>query len=508
MKTFLLLSFLLFNFAMGVSIERAIVIYNTESPESKSVASHYIKERKIPVENLIGLKLSLEDSITMTQFKKELKTPLRKKIEERKLWEKDTSGNVISSKFDVIVTTFGMPYKISATSVPAGTDAEGNPTPEKKRTHLETDASSVDSELTLLHMGQYPHEKPLNNPFFKKEYKPLKRGQLSFFLVGRIDAPSSQDCIRMIDDAIQIEKRGLKGMCYIDKAIKEGGYIMGDQWLDSIIKDNKEKGIMTVVEETKDVFVTNYPMTDAALYYGWYSHQFSGPFLNPKFTLPKGSVAVHIHSFSASDLRSPRKRWCGPILASGAAATLGNVHEPLLHLTAHLDHFHHQLLAGKTLIESAWTATPSISWQNVVLGDPFYRPFANSLPSSKKIYNVLSDLAPISTKTKFNTLINIAEKAQSAELFEAVGLIYTTLNAHEKSPVYFRKAQELAKDDETLIRNIQHQISYYRKYDQKEKALTVLKANLLDYKEKTVGISLLAMKHILDPPAPPPVQAK
>lgn len=493
---------------MGVSVERAIVIYNTESPESKSVASHYIKARKIPSENLIGLKLSLEESITVKQFQEEFKAPLREEIAKKNLWKKDTSGNVISAKFDVIVTTFGVPYKISATPIPAGTDAEGNPTPEKNPTHMETDASSVDSELTLLHMSQYPQERALDNPFFKKEYKPLKKGQLSTFLVGRIDAPSPQDCIRMIDDAIQTEKRGLKGMCYIDKAIKEGGYAMGDQWLDSIIKDNKTKAIMTVVEETKDVFVTNYPMTDAALYYGWYSHHFSGPFANPSFMLPKGSVAIHIHSFSASNLRNPRKQWCGPILARGAAVTLGNVYEPLLHLTTHLDHFHNQLLSGKTLIESAWTATPSISWQNVVLGDPFYRPFAHSSPSAKSVHNVLSDLAPINTKTKFNKLTNIAEKAKSPDLFEAVGLIYTTLNAHKKSPGYFRKAQELAKDDETAIRNIQHQIAYYRKHDQKEKALTVLKANLLDYKDKTVGISLLAMKHILDPPAPPPVKAK
>ena len=46
-----------------------------------------------------------------------------------------------------------------------------------------------------------------------------------------------------------------------------------------------------------------------------------------------GAVALHIHSFSAPTLRSDSAGWCGPFVARGVTATVGNVFEPYLDLT-------------------------------------------------------------------------------------------------------------------------------------------------------------------------------
>src|SRR5690606_8059735 len=82
-----------------------------------------------------------------------------------------------------------------------------------------------------------------------------------------------------------------------------------------------------------------------------------------------------LHSFSAAQLRDASKNWSGPLLARGAAATLGNVYEPYLQMTHHFDLFQRRLMDGFTLAEAAYMSVPVLSWQNVVLGDPLYRPF-------------------------------------------------------------------------------------------------------------------------------------
>ncbi len=52
-------------------------------------------------------------------------------------------------------------------------------------------------------------------------------------------------------------------------------------------------------------------------------------------------------------LRNPATGGCGPLVERGAAATLGNVYEPYLALTARLDVFQDRLMAGFTFAESA-----------------------------------------------------------------------------------------------------------------------------------------------------------
>jgi len=394
-----------------------------------------------------------------------------------------------------------VPFKTLSTKIPASTDAEGNEIPEKTRPHKSADGASVDSELTLLSKNSYSYISALQNPLFGNSFSSASAS--GAFLVGRIDGPSPEICIRMINDAASIEKKGLLGMCYLDHAKKGGGYVLGDTWLDKIEGMNDELGIPNIIEQTKNVYVPNYPLNDAALYYGWYSHHFSGPFRNPGLKLLPGSIVTHIHSFSASKLRSNTAHWVGPILERGAAVTLGNVHEPFLHLTCHLDKFHEAILDGKTVVEAHWCSVPALSWHNVVLGDPLYRPFRNMSKSDSE-YAVLRRLGHIKTKSKFDRLIERAEKAKSAFLNEVIGLRYTRLQAHQKALYYFRRAQDYYDEPEDKLRNVIHQIHYHQVHEQKDEALTVIKANLLTFKDKPGELSLLTLKNIINPPPPPP----
>ena len=88
---------------------------------------------------------------------------------------------------------------------------------------------------------------------------------------------------------------------------------------------------------------------------------------------------MHIHSFSADTLRSSDSQLGGAAPQQRRGGSLGNVYEPYLQLTAHLDIFNDRLLHGFTFAESAYMSQRVVSWMNVAVGDPLYRPFGSWL---------------------------------------------------------------------------------------------------------------------------------
>jgi hypothetical protein len=169
-------------------------------------------------------------------------------------------------------------------------------------------------------------------------------------------------------------------------------------------------------------------VTDAAVYYGWYTPDVTGPFADLFFRFRPGAVAAHIHSFSASTLRSTTQGWCGPLLIRGAAATLGNVYEPYLSLTTDLQIFQDRLMAGFTLAESGWAGTKGISWMNVVIGDPIYKPYAawfqplrNPAPSTWETYRKIIRTNDGSVLNAAEALRTAAKKSGNSLFLEALG---------------------------------------------------------------------------------------
>jgi hypothetical protein len=112
-----------------------------------------------------------------------------------------------------------------------------------------------------------------------------------------------------------------------------------------------------------------------ALYFGWYSSQVVGPFTREGFQFPPGAVALHIHSFSAETLATSDRFWCGPLVARGVTATVGNVYEPYLTFTHHPHLLLRALSRGATWGDAVFYSLRAVSWQCVAIGDPLYRPF-------------------------------------------------------------------------------------------------------------------------------------
>jgi hypothetical protein len=170
----------------------------------------------------------------------------------------------------------------------------------------------------------------------------------------------------------------LWGRAFIDASRnREAGFKVGDEWMSAIAEQLHKVGVPVVYEDTPNIFPDGYPISDCALYYGWYAGNVAGAFAQPRFRFVPGAIAAHIHSYSATTLRDANAGWTGPLLARGAAASVGNVYEPYLELTAHLDILNDRLLHGFTFAESAYMSYRVLSWMGIAVGDPLYRPYFN-----------------------------------------------------------------------------------------------------------------------------------
>ncbi|MFM8365557.1 MAG: TIGR03790 family protein [Verrucomicrobiota bacterium] len=365
-------------FAQDRQSAATLVLYNAADPDSADLARYYASKRLIPNDQVVGLNMPVSEEITRADFNRTIANPLRKKMAEKGWWILRPGGagrqEVRDSRIRFVALMRGVPMKISSDpSIGNATHVKGIPPAIASRNE-----ASVDSELAALGMPDFTPAGIMPNPYFGR-FTPILDEAVypGLLLTARLDGPTPSMVRAMIDDTIMVEKEGLWGWAYIDgRDITSGGYTEGDNWMRNLVEMLRQRGVPTIFDNLPTTFPDTFPVTDAALYYGWYAGDVNGPFAQPDFRFKPGAVAVHIHSYSAFSLRSTDKNWCGPLVAKGAAATLGNVYEPYLSLTANLDVFQDRLMSGMTLAEAAWMSQRALSWMGVVIGDPLYKPYA------------------------------------------------------------------------------------------------------------------------------------
>jgi uncharacterized protein (TIGR03790 family) len=361
-----------------------VVIYNSSDANSQALAKYYATRREVPDDHVIGLACPPTQEISRAEYNAAIAGPLRKAFVGKGWWQMD-GPTVMMSKIRFVALIRGVPLKIRS---------EGEavmPQTSQPDSIGRRDEASVDSELACLGLGSVPTSGLIPNSYFRRFTAVLDvNSDPGLLLVCRLDAPSDFTVRAMIDDAISTERDGLWGWGYVDsRSIKSVGYVEGDEWMTGVAASMRKQGIPVLWDKVPETLPTGYPATDAAVYYGWYADRVNGPFADPSFRFRPGAVAVHIHSFSAATLSDPNSGWAGPLLARGAAVTMGNVYEPYLSLTAHLDVFQDRLMAGFTFAESAYMSLRALSWMTVAVGDPLYRPYAN--------WETLRDVGPNSS---------------------------------------------------------------------------------------------------------------
>jgi hypothetical protein len=255
-------------------------------------------------------------------------------------------------------------------------------------------------------------------------------------------------------------------------------------------------------------------MTDCALYYGWYAGGISGPFLQPAFKFVPGAVAVHIHSFSASTLRDANANWVGPLLSKGAAASLGNVYEPYLQLTAHLDILNDRLLHGFTFAESAYMSVQALSWMTVMVGDPLYRPYASLLQiepkrepekttSDWKMYHEFAIKNVLRPAPEFRTLARqAASRTHNGSMIEDLGLMEMRDGDAASATSYLQQARTVYKKRDDILRVVLEEADALTKQNKSKQALELIRSVLRMASDAPAAALLRKREAELSPPTP------
>ncbi len=361
-----------------------VLIYNARLSESKSVAAHYASRRNVPAAQILGLDLPTDETMSRADYREQLQKPLLSFLQRNKLFvyppvapgrqTKDIMP--IAAKVRYAVLCYGVPLRIAEDPLLP------DPGAERINEIIRRNGAAVDSELCTLPILYC--SAPLAGPLANRLYGRFDATSLDptngLLLVARLDGPSAVLARALVDKALEAETNGLWGRGYFDlRGLTNGPYKKGDDWIRAAADLTRRFGFEAVVDDKPETFSAGFPMSQIALYAGWYDADASGPFTRRKVEFMPGAFAYHLHSFSANTLRSSTKNWCGPLLADGATATMGCIDEPYLDGTPNIGLFFACWLPGGfTFGEAAYACQATVSWQTTVVGDPLYRPFGKS----------------------------------------------------------------------------------------------------------------------------------
>jgi uncharacterized protein (TIGR03790 family) len=458
--------------------DEVVIVYNTRVPESKAVADYYAARRLVPTNQIFGFALSTNEDMSRTEFRDALQKPLAQALKKRKLWQMgqtivrattNSPGRVewkpVTSKIRYALLCYGVPLRIEKD--PNFTELGM----ENLRPEMRRDEAAVDSELALLPLieEKLPLAGPLRNPVYTTTNTAKLNPTNGVLLVTRLDGPTPGVARGLVDKALQAEADGLWGRAYFDlRNITDPACKLGDDWIRAASEMCRRVGFETVVDENPGTFPAGFPMSQIALYMGWYDGNASGPFAQPTVEFMPGAFAYHLHSYSAATLRSTSQYWVGPLLAKGATITMGCVAEPYLSGTPDLGVFTARLIFyGFTFGEAAYAAQPVLSWQTTVVGDPLYRPFGKSpdqlhrelaAQGSKRLewsYLRLVDINQAAGKP-LAELIALLEQLEptkrSAVLSEKLADLYAAQGKPSSTVYMYRQALQLDPSPQQRIR--------------------------------------------------------
>lgn len=365
--------------------DEVVVVYNRRMPESENIARYYAEKREVPANQVFGFELSTNEEMSRGEFNHALELPLAEALKAQKLWQFDservpaTNGQpakvawrLVRSKIRYAALCYGVPVRIAEDPTYQEESAE------KLRPEMRRNEAAVDSELALLPLinDPVPLDGPLRNPLYGCTNEAQLHPTNGLLLVTRLDGPNPRIARGLVDKALQGEADGLWGRTYFDlRNTSDPAYKMGDDWIRNASEICRRLGFDTIVDNNPDTFPASFPMSQIAVYVGWYNANVCGPLARNTVEFMPGAIAYHLHSYSAHPLRSSTQAWAGPLLAKGATVTMGCVQEPYLAGTPDMTIFVARMLFHRMSFgEAAYACQSVLSWQTTAVGDPLYRP--------------------------------------------------------------------------------------------------------------------------------------
>lgn len=458
--------------------DEVAIVYNSNFPDSKIVAEHYAFMRHVPASQIFGFDLTTNETISRDDFKSQLQAPLADRLEDSGLWRfgsvtyPATNGQpartvtrVIDSKIRYLALCYGVPLKIAPSSMVE------EMTLKFDREELRVNEASVDSELTWLPLSRSPFQLagPIPNPFYGTTNRDLLCCTNGILLVTRLDGPTLEIANSLVDKAMDAESNGLWGRTYFDTRglDKSDRFYLGDEWLLGAAEVCRLTGFDVDIDTNAATYPASFPMSQIAIYAGWYDASPSGPFKAHRMEFMPGAFAYHLYSYNAETLRDTQSTWCGALLERGATCTMGSVYEPYLQFTPNIASFLYAWAYGATFGEAAWISENAVSWHTTMVGDPLYCPFEHQpLELHARLSREKSPLlawsfehmvnmdrirgAPLSRLADF--LESISQTKSSAVLTEKLADIYDAQGKPDSAIDAWQRALTLNPTPEQRIR--------------------------------------------------------
>ena len=392
---------------------KVYVVANSDDPDSLAIADFYASARGIPKGNIVGLPMPKAGKISKAEYFEKIENPLVAELAKRgalkavKLGGREPSGreiySYVSHDIGFLVLCRGVPWGINPTP--------GSPAPNPPKSF--SDAASGDSEISGRFVSSKSFAGFVKNPLFNNYSWAMTPSITGTIPVARLDGVSRADVEASVKNALEAEKKGVRGRVYIDESKREK---TGDKWLSAAGKILSAAGFDVSENTEPRLFGFADRMDAPAFYFGWYAFNPAGYFADKNFKFPAGASALHIFSFSAANMRD-RNSWTPAFTAEGASATFGNVYEPYLGGT-HYPHVYVLALArGMSAGEAATAAMPFLSWQGVFVGDPMFKPFKTDL--KKQMENIdAGEIDELSQYSVIRMVNSISKKGGARAAFD------------------------------------------------------------------------------------------
>lgn len=324
-----------------------LVVINSNSTVSEDIGSYFAAQRSIPSANIARIAVPATEEITDAQF-----TDLRTKLEAI------ITTRGLTNTINYIVTTKGMPLKVKRTPVYA--------------------SASVESELTLI-LGKYAS----NIGMFSRIASPYAGVRAEFshatygiYLVTRLDGYTSGDVHALIDRA-----------AVIPSTVPAGAKFVLDQdpsWNTTAPQLNTnmttastlltQKGL-SVSLNTTTTYLTR--QTGVLGYASWGSSDYNWAAVTDQAkqynTYLPGAIGETYVSTDGRSFTSPMvygQSAVADMIAEGITGVKAYVYEPFATAMTNVSILFPMYAEGYSLAESFYSASPYLSWMDVVVGDP------------------------------------------------------------------------------------------------------------------------------------------
>ncbi|MEK7468561.1 MAG: TIGR03790 family protein [Planctomycetota bacterium] len=331
-----------------------VLIVNDAVPESVDIGKHYCAMRRIPEANICHVTVAREETTNWKDFLEKILGPFLNHL--------DKFPEAI-----FVVPTYGIPLRIA--------NEKSDKNPESQPMGLGNSAC-VDAELALALQPLHETEAWVDNPLFRKDRRITRDDQ--YLMVSRLDGPTPAIARALVDKAVYAETYGPRGIAWLDtRGFQEdgGSYGSTDCEMRQCLPVWDEYKIEHKDEDTPEL-VDVSTCANALFYWGWYTGQYNG---TKAYTFNPGAVGAHLHSFSATTIRSDKAQWVGPLLAHGITCTLGTVYEPFTVGFPAMNILYDRMLKGYTWGEAGAMAARINSWMCVYVGDPLYAPWSKGM---------------------------------------------------------------------------------------------------------------------------------